>query len=96
MAEQTLNIPQIIVFGLIAVLAFRWFFAKKPASQAAAQSDEQLRRLAGKVDQLAQMFPQLDRRHIAYDLARNGGNMAATSERVLTGRGLEVVSVARP
>ena len=98
MAEQTLNIPQIVVFGLIAFLAFRWFFAKKPTGQAATgpRSEEQLRVLAGKVDQLAQMFPQQDRRHIAFDLARNGGNMAATTERVLSGRGLEVVSLTLP
>ena len=38
------------------------------------------------------MFPQLDRRAIAWDLSRNGGNVGATTERVLEGRDLEVVS----
>ncbi|KAF2455094.1 hypothetical protein BDY21DRAFT_290299 [Lineolata rhizophorae] len=41
------------------------------------------------VDQIQQMFPQLDRRDIMWDLQRNGGNIAATTERVLSGRGLE-------
>ena len=38
------------------------------------------------------MFPQLDRRAIAWDLSRNGGNVGATTERVLEGRSLEEVS----
>lgn len=42
-----------------------------------------------KVNQVSAMFPQLDRRTIAWDLQRNGGSVAATTERVLTGRGLE-------
>lgn len=35
------------------------------------------------------MFPQLSTRDIMWDLQRNGGNVAATTERILTGRGLE-------
>ena len=43
-----------------------------------------------RVDQVSAMFPQLDRRAIAWDLQSNGGNVAATTERVLSGRGLNV------
>ncbi|KAJ4291754.1 hypothetical protein N0V90_009649 [Kalmusia sp. IMI 367209] len=91
MAEQTLNIPQILVFIVVTVLAVRWWL--KPASnstQAPAGS-----RIAAsgvtpaQIDQVAQMFPQLDRRTIAWDLNRNRGNVAATTERVLSGRALE-------
>jgi hypothetical protein len=39
------------------------------------------------------MFPQLSRRDIAWDLQRNGGNAAATTERVLSGRPLDTVCV---
>lgn len=42
-----------------------------------------------KVDQVSSVFPQLDRRSIAWDLQRNGGSVEATTERVLGGRGLE-------
>ncbi|KAM5435874.1 hypothetical protein MferCBS31731_006132 [Microsporum ferrugineum] len=35
------------------------------------------------------MFPQLTRRELMWDLQRNGGSVAATTERILTGRGLE-------
>lgn len=40
------------------------------------------------------MFPQLDRRSIAWDLAHNGGNVAGTSERILSGRGLDTPPVS--
>ena len=39
------------------------------------------------------MFPQVGQREIIWDLQRNGGSVAATTERIL-GRGLEVVSAA--
>ena len=44
------------------------------------------------MEQVAQMFPQLDRRAIAWDLARNGGSVGATAEKVLGGRTLDDVS----
>lgn len=47
-----------------------------------------------KVEQVAAMFPQLDRRTIAWDLQRNGGNVSATTERVLAGRGLDAPPVS--
>lgn len=44
------------------------------------------------IERIQQMFPQVPRRSIMWDLQRNGGNVVATTERVLSGRGLEVVS----
>lgn len=38
------------------------------------------------------MFPQVGRREIMWDLQGNGGSVAATTERILGGRGLERVS----
>lgn len=38
------------------------------------------------------MFPQVGRREIIWDLQRNGWSVAATTERILGGRGLDVVS----
>ena len=43
------------------------------------------------MDRVQQMFPQVGRRTIMWDLQRNGGNIAATTERILS-RGLEEVS----
>ena len=46
------------------------------------------------MERIQQMFPQVSRRNIMWDLQRNGGNVVATTERILSGRGLEVVSLA--
>jgi hypothetical protein len=46
------------------------------------------------VERVQQMFPQVSRRSIMWDLQRNGGNVVATTERILSGRGLEEVSLA--
>lgn len=95
MAEQTLNIPQLIVFIILAFLAARWYL-KKPVRSAAApnQSRPGTRINPAQIDQVAQMFPQLDRRMIAWDLQRNGGNVAATTDKVLSGRPLDAVSIS--
>ena len=45
------------------------------------------------MERIQQMFPQTSRRCIMWDLQRNGGNVAATTERILSGRGLETVSL---
>ncbi|CAG8949256.1 hypothetical protein HYFRA_00004881 [Hymenoscyphus fraxineus] len=49
-----------------------------------------LRAREADVERIQQMFPQVERRSIMWDLQRNGGNVVATTERVLSGRGLEV------
>jgi len=41
------------------------------------------------VETISQMFPQLDTREIMWDLQRNGNNVQTTTERILSGRGLE-------
>ena len=93
MAEQSINIPQVIVFLVVSFLAVRWYFSKPtPESTRAAPNRSAARINPAQIEQVAQMFPQLDRRNIAWDLQRNGGNVAATTERALSGRGLDNVS----
>jgi hypothetical protein len=94
MAEQSINIPQVLVFLVVSFLAVRWYFSK-PATAAAARIHTAHARISpAQIDQVASMFPQLSRRDIAWDLSRNGGNVAATTERALTGRGLDTVSTS--
>ncbi|ORY11357.1 hypothetical protein BCR34DRAFT_588014 [Clohesyomyces aquaticus] len=88
MAEQTLNVPQLIVFVILAVLAIRWFMAK-PSNVTRPSTTRTVRVNPSQIDQIAQMFPQMNRRDIAWDLQRNGGNVAATTEKVLSGRTLD-------
>ncbi|KAF2877673.1 hypothetical protein BDV95DRAFT_481916 [Massariosphaeria phaeospora] len=91
MAEQTLNIPQLIVFVIVSVLAVRWYLSKPAAASGTrpAGQNRAVRISPTQIDQIAQMFPQLSRRDIAWDLQRNGGSVAATTEKVLSGRALD-------
>lgn len=95
MTEQTLNIPQLVIVALVGFFAIRWFFySSSPSSSASSIRSQSSRNTVNPahVDQVAQMFPQLSRREIAWDLQRNGGSVAATTERILSGRGLDTVS----
>ena len=94
--ETSINIPQLLAVALVGFFAIRWYFNKPPGSSAPGSSSN----IAGssrnnravdpaQITQVSAMFPQLDRRSIAWDLHRNGGNVAGTSERILSGRGLD-------
>ncbi|KAK5129686.1 hypothetical protein LTR08_002978 [Meristemomyces frigidus] len=91
MAEQTsINIPQIFAVALVGFFALRWYLNKPPAppgEDARPRRGNQVDLV--KVEQVIAMFPQLDRRTIAWDLQRNGGSVSACTERVLSGRGLD-------
>lgn len=89
--QTSINIPQLIAVALVGFLAIRWFM-NKPGSGSSPSSPSSSRGRQvdpSKVDQVSAMFPQLDQRTIAWDLHRNGGSVAATTERVLSGRGLD-------
>ena len=96
---DSLSLPSLLVLALILVLTVRYFYARPRGAAASASSSTPSRSAAStrsrvdtaKVEQVAQMFPQLDRRAIAWDLGRNGGNVGATAEKVLVGGGLENV-----
>ncbi|EKD15451.1 uncharacterized protein L3040_001823 [Drepanopeziza brunnea f. sp. 'multigermtubi'] len=93
MADQTINIPQLVVIVLLGGLAIRYlFFSAGPNSSQSRSSNSasNIRAREADVERIQQMFPQVSRRSIMWDLQRNGGNVVATTERVLSGRGLEV------
>ncbi|KAF2836166.1 putative AMFR protein [Patellaria atrata CBS 101060] len=90
MPEQSLNIPQLLAVLLITFFAIRWYISPSTTTHSSNSSARQRRGpRPEQIEQIAQMFPQLDRRSIGWDLARNGGNVGATTERIL-GRGLDV------
>lgn len=94
MADQTINIPQLVIILVLGGLAVRWFFfsTSSGASQnRGSNSANNIRAREADVERIQQMFPQVARRSIMWDLQRNGGNVVATTERILSGRGLEVV-----
>ncbi|RAH46856.1 CUE domain-containing protein [Aspergillus brunneoviolaceus CBS 621.78] len=90
--EPSLNIPSLLTLAVVSFFVIRWFFNRD--GDAGAETGRSRTRGNGvdpaHVEQISQMFPQLSHREIMWDLQRNGGNMAATTERILTGRGLEV------
>ena len=91
-SHSTINIPQILAVALVGFLAIRWFMSKpsSPSSSSnTSTSSSSNRPDLAKIEHIAAMFPQLDRRTIAWDLHRNGSSVPATTERILSGRGLD-------
>ncbi|KAF2092825.1 hypothetical protein NA57DRAFT_49576 [Rhizodiscina lignyota] len=89
----------ILLIGYFAVRGVLSFFrspsSNSPSSTSAASGGHRPAHNGSRVnpahvEQVAQMFPQLNRRNIMWDLQRNGGSVQATTERVLSGRSLEV------
>lgn len=85
----SINIPQLLAVALVGFLAIRWLLKPSPSSAGQARSQGGRTIDVSKINQVSAMFPQLDRRAIAWDLSRNGQNVSATTERVLAGRTLD-------
>ena len=100
MANDQINVPSLVVILVLSGLIVRYLFFSPPAgTQPSAgagaggrDSLAALRQREAAVERIQQMFPQVDRRTALWDLQRNGGNMAATTERILAGR-METVCV---
>jgi coupling of ubiquitin conjugation to ER degradation protein 1 len=86
--EQTINIPQLLLVLVLGGIVIRWFFFSGTPTRS---STNHAGVREADVETIQQMFPQLDRRTIMWDLQRNGGNVAATTDRILNGRGLDIV-----
>lgn len=93
-SDQTVNIPQLIIIVLITIFVVRYFFFSGSSSASthtrSTSAANNIRAREADVERVQQMFPQVSRRSIMWDLQRNGGNVVATTERILSGRGLEV------
>ncbi|OIW32124.1 hypothetical protein CONLIGDRAFT_252992 [Coniochaeta ligniaria NRRL 30616] len=88
--NEQVNVPSLLVILALSGLIVRYLFFSTPASsraqQQASRESSTARNREAAVQQLQQMFPQVDRRTLLWDLQRTGGNMAATTDRVLAGR----------
>ena len=93
MADETsINFGQIFAVAVIGYLVFRWFTSPtSPSTQSSSRNAAGRQVSPAHVETVAQMFPQLDRRTIMWDLQRNGGSVPATTERILSGRSLDSV-----
>lgn len=92
--EPSLNIPSLLTLAVVSFFVLRWFFNREDSSPGSGRPRGRGNAVdPAQVEQISQMFPQLSTREIMWDLQRNGGSVAATTERILTGRGLETVCV---
>lgn len=93
--EPSLNIPSLLTLAVVSYFVLRWFFNRDDNPAAGGRGRGRGNAVdPASVAQIAQMFPQMSTRDIMWDLQRNGGSVSATTERILTGRGLETVRVA--
>ncbi|KAA6411812.1 MAG: AMFR protein [Lasallia pustulata] len=99
-STSTLSLPSLLLLLVVAFLLLRYCFFSSAATGSGSQARDAYPAAgrggrrgnavdARSVEQVAQMFPQLGRREIAWDLVRNGGSVGATTERVLAGGGLD-------
>jgi CUE domain len=91
--EATLSIPSLAFVAVLSFFIIRYFMSSRYSDSAGTSRRSGQRFTGAQVEQLAQMFPQLSRRDIMWDLQRNGGSVTATTERVLAGRGLDRVGL---
>ena len=94
--EATLSIPSLAFVAVLSFLIIRYFMSSRSSDSAASSRQRGQRFTSAQVEHVAAMFPQLSRRDIMWDLQRNGGSVAATTERVLAGRGLDRVGLFCP
>ncbi|KAI9934729.1 hypothetical protein ASPWEDRAFT_71487 [Aspergillus wentii DTO 134E9] len=90
--EPSLNIPSLLTLAVVSFFVIRWFMNRdgEPGTGGGRSRSRGNNIDPAQVEQISQMFPQLSTREIMWDLQRNGGSVAATTERILTGRTLEV------
>ena len=94
MANEQINVPSLVVILVLSGLIIRYLFFSSPAPNTHPRDSlSHVRAREQAVERIQQMFPQVERRTILWDLNRNGGNVAMTTERILAGR-METVSRA--
>jgi len=107
MADEQVSATTLIILAVLTGLVVRYVFFSKPAtttttgagafqravSPAQAAHAARIRELTA--ERVIQMFPHMDRRAALWELQRTGGNLAATTERILAGR-METVSLVPP
>ncbi|KAK1759447.1 hypothetical protein QBC47DRAFT_371986 [Echria macrotheca] len=101
MANEQVNIPSLVVILILSGLIVRYLFFSSPAGSSASGSASRgssssqrngaleatrAQQREAAAEMILQMFPQVERRAVLWDLQRTGGSVAATTERILAGR----------
>jgi coupling of ubiquitin conjugation to ER degradation protein 1 len=105
MANEQVNVPSLVVILVVSGLIIRFLFFSSASTTASSSGNASQRTAAASTaaarsreaaaERILQMFPQVDRRTVLWDLQRNGGSIAATTERILAGR-METVGLSHP
>ncbi|KAK4237293.1 hypothetical protein C8A03DRAFT_16151 [Achaetomium macrosporum] len=86
--EQQINLPSLFLIVVLSGLIIRYLFFAPPAGRSSQPREEPaavMRQREAAAERIMQMFPYVDRRTALWNLHRTGGNLQATSERVLVG-----------
>ncbi|KAI5921585.1 hypothetical protein F4810DRAFT_677755 [Camillea tinctor] len=91
MADEQVSLASLLLIVVLGGLIIRYLFfpgAGAAAGQTRGPRDAQsaARAREAAVERIQQMFPQVDRRTILWDLQHTGGNIMATTDRILAGR----------
>ncbi|KAL9488486.1 hypothetical protein ACSS6W_000763 [Trichoderma asperelloides] len=88
MSDEQISLPFFAIVLLVSGLIVRYLFfsGPNPERPPVRTAEQMLRSREVAVQRIQQMFPQVERRSILWDLQRNGGNIQSTTERILAGR----------
>ncbi|KAL7963344.1 ubiquitin system component cue domain-containing protein [Trichoderma compactum] len=88
MSDEQISLPFFAIVLLVSGLIVRYLFfsGPRPERPPARTAEQMFRSREVAVQRIQQMFPQVERRSILWDLQRNGGNIQSTTERILAGR----------
>ncbi|KAI1505298.1 hypothetical protein F5X99DRAFT_368963 [Biscogniauxia marginata] len=87
MADEQVSLTSLIVIVVLGGLIIRYlFFPNVTPTRTPRDAQSAARAREAAVERIQQMFPQVERRTILWDLQRTGGNIMATTERILAGR----------
>ncbi|KAL7922365.1 hypothetical protein ACQKWADRAFT_293249 [Trichoderma austrokoningii] len=88
MSDEQISLPFFAIVLLVSGLIVRYLFFSGPSPERppVRTAEQMLRSREVAVQRIQQMFPQVERRSILWDLQRNGGNIQSTTERILAGR----------
>ena len=89
--EATISLPSLAFVAVLGFIIYRYFTSSSRSASPSSGRVAGQRFTPAQVEQIIAMFPQLNRRDIMWDLQRNGGSVAATTERILGGGGLSPV-----
>lgn len=97
MSDEQISLPFFAIVLIVSGLIVRYLFfsGPNPERPPVRTAEQMLRSREVAVQRIQQMFPQVERRSILWDLQRNGGNIQSTTERILAGR-LETVWFSCP